>query len=154
MELPENFPMHAHLPRPLTLRALAEQRARVLDRGEIIPGDLSTFGVIAARATGADPAVLAAVERGAVEPVPVEPLREARVPVLVLNGTADLANQSVGRLLEVLPNARTGTCDGDHHTTPWYPSFQEAVVDFFTEQWRARGVPLRGLQAGTRPGMF
>jgi pimeloyl-ACP methyl ester carboxylesterase len=154
LDLPENFPMAAHLPRPLTLRAGAEGRARVLDRGEIFPGDLSTFGVIAARATGADPAVLAAVERGAVEPVPVEPLREARVPVLVLNGTADLANQSVGRLLEVLPNARTGSCDGDHHSTPWYPSFQEAVVDFFTEQWRARGVPLRGLQAGTRPGMF
>jgi hypothetical protein len=52
------------------LRALAEERARVLDRGEIIPGDLSTFGVIAARATGADPAMLAAVERGAAEPVP------------------------------------------------------------------------------------
>ena len=147
LDLPENFPMAAHLPRPLTLRAGAEGRARVLDRGEIIPGDLSTFGVIAARATGADPAALAVVERGGAEPVPVEPLRAAGVPVLVLNGTADLANQSVGRLLEVLPNARAGTCDGDHHSTPWYPSFQKAVVAFFTEQWRARGVPLRGLQA-------
>jgi pimeloyl-ACP methyl ester carboxylesterase len=145
MNLPENFPMAARLPRPLTLRALAEERARVLERGEIIPGDISTFGVIAARATGADPAVLAVVERGAAEPVPVEPLRKADVPVLVLNGTADFANQSVGRLLEVLPNARAGSCDGDHHTTPWYPSFQEAVADFFTEQWRARGVPLPGL---------
>ena len=154
MELPANYPMAAHLPRPLTLQALAEARAKVLDRGEIIPGDLSTFGVLAARATGADLAVLAAVERGAAEPVPVEPLRHAGVPVLVLNGTADLANQSVGRLLEVLPNARAGTCDGDHHVTPWYPSFHEAVLAFFTEQWRARGVPLRGLQAGTRPGMF
>jgi hypothetical protein len=41
----------------------------------------------------------------------------------------------------VLPNARAGTCDGDHHTTPWQPSFQEAVVDFFTGQWHARGLP-------------
>jgi pimeloyl-ACP methyl ester carboxylesterase len=153
-DLPENLPMAAHLPRRVTMRAHAEGRARVLDRGEIIPGDLSTFGVLAARATGADLAVLAAVERGAVEPVPVEPLRQAGVPVLVLNGTADFANQSVGRLLEVLPNARAGTCDGDHHSTPWYPSFQEAVVAFFTEQWRARGVPLRGPQAGTAPGML
>src|SRR5262249_29827411 len=152
MDLPQSFPVPVHWPRPLTLRALAEERARVLDRGEIIPGDLSTFGVIAARATGADLAALAAVERGAVELVPVEPLREAGVPVLVLNGAADFANQSVGRLLEVLPNARTGTCDGDHHSTPWHPSFHEAVVDFFTAQWRARGTPLRGLGAGTGPG--
>jgi pimeloyl-ACP methyl ester carboxylesterase len=140
LDLPENFPMAGHPPRPLTLRALAEERARVLERGEIIPGDRRTFGVLAARATGADLAVLAAVERGAAEPVPVERLRQADVPVLVLNGTADLANQSVGRLPEVLPNARAGTCDGDHHSTPWHPSFQEGVVAFFTEQWRARGV--------------
>jgi hypothetical protein len=99
---------------------------------------MSTFGVIAARATGADLAVLAAAERGA-DLVPVEPLRNVGAPVLVLNGAADVANQSVGRFLEVLPTARTGTCDGDHHTTPWQPSFQEAVVDFFTEQWQARG---------------
>jgi pimeloyl-ACP methyl ester carboxylesterase len=139
-ELPANLPMHTHLPRPLTLRSVAEERARVLDRGEIIPGNMSTFGVLAARATGADTAVLAAVERGAVEFVPVEPLRKADVPVLVLNGSADFANQSVARLLEVFPNTRAGTCDGDHHTTPWYPSFQEAVVDFFMEQCQTRGI--------------
>jgi pimeloyl-ACP methyl ester carboxylesterase len=139
-DLPANLPTHAHLPRPLTLRSIAEERAKVLDRGEIIPGNMSTFGVLAARATGADTAVLAAVERGAVEFVPIEPLRGANVPVLVLNGSADVANQSVGRLLEVLPNARAGTCEGDHHSTPWYPSYQQAVVDFFTEQWRARGI--------------
>jgi pimeloyl-ACP methyl ester carboxylesterase len=140
MVLPKGVPMAAHLPRPLTLPALAEGRAKVLERGEIIPGDMSTFGVIAARATGADLAVLAAAERGATDLVPVELLRNAGAPVLVLNGAADVANQSVGRFLEVLPNARAGTCGGDHHTTPWQPSFQEAVVDFFTEQWRARGI--------------
>jgi pimeloyl-ACP methyl ester carboxylesterase/DNA-binding transcriptional MerR regulator len=141
MVLPKGIPMAAHLPRPLTLPALAEARAKVLDRGEIIPGDMSTFGVIAARATGADLAVLAAAERGATDLVPVEPLENVGAPVLVLNGAADVANQSVGRFLEVLPNARTGTCDGDHHTTPWQPSFQEAVVAFFTKQWHARGIP-------------
>src|SRR6516164_7049033 len=144
MVLPKGFPMAAHLPRPLTLPVLAEGRAKVLDRGEIIPGDMSTFGVIAARATGADLEVLAAAERGATDLVPVEPLRNVGAPVLVLNGAADVANQSVGRFLEVLPNARAGTCDGDHHTTPWQPSFQEAVVDFFTERWRARGAAFEG----------
>src|SRR5262249_23875486 len=143
MVLPKGIPMAAHLPRPLTLPALAEARAKVLDRGEIIPGDMSTFGVIAARATGADLAVVAAAER-ATGLGPGEPLQKAGAPVLVLNGAADVANQSVGRFLEVLPNARTGTCDGDHHTTPWQPSFQEAVVDFFTEQWRARGAAFEG----------
>jgi pimeloyl-ACP methyl ester carboxylesterase len=144
MVLPKGIPMAEHLPRPLTLPALAEARAKVLDRGEIIPGDMSTFGVIAARATGADLAVLAAAERGATGLVPIEPLHNAAAPVLVLNGAADVGNQSVGRFLEVLPNARTGTCDGDHHTTPWQPSFQEAVVNFFTEQWRARGAAFEG----------
>jgi pimeloyl-ACP methyl ester carboxylesterase len=139
MVLPKGFPM-AHLPQPLTMPAIAEERAKVLDCGEIIPGDMSTFGVLAARATGADLAVLAAVERGGSDLISVEPLQNAGAPVLVLNGASDLANQSVGRFLEVLPNARTGTCAGDHFTTPWQPSFQEAVVDFFTEQWHARGV--------------
>jgi hypothetical protein len=92
------------------------------------------------RSTGGDPKVLAAVVRGAVaEQVPVDPLRQVKVPVLVLNGKADLANQAVARLLEVIPNAHSTACDGDHHTTPWYPSFQQAVINFFVEQWRARG---------------
>src|SRR5262249_15980159 len=133
MVLPEGIPLAAHLPRPVTLPALAEARAKVLDRGEIIPGDLSTFGVIAARATGADLAVFAAAAPGRAGLVPVEPLENVGAPVLVLNGAADVANQCVGRFLEVLPNARTGTCDGDHLTTPWQPSFQEAVVNFFTK---------------------
>src|SRR5262249_30163153 len=140
MVLPKGVPMAAHLPRPLTLPALAEGRAKVLDRGEIIPGDMSTFGVIAARATGADLAVLAAAERGATDLVPVELLQNVGTPVLVLNGAADIANQSVGRFLEVLPNAPTGACGGDHPTTPSQPSFQEAVVDFVTDQWHARGI--------------
>jgi hypothetical protein len=80
--------------------------------------------------------------------VPVDPMRQVRVPVLVLNGRADLANQAVGRLLEVMPNARAGACDGDHHSTPWQPSFQQAVVEFFAEQWRARGAAAEGRATG------
>jgi pimeloyl-ACP methyl ester carboxylesterase len=75
---------------------------------------------------------------------PPEALRAVKVPVLVLNGRADFANQSIGRLLEVLPHARSAACDGDHHSTPWDPSFQQAVVDFFEEQWRARGSQFSG----------
>ena len=56
----------------------------------------------------------------------------------------DLANQAVARLLEVIPNARCATCDGDHHTAPWYLSFQQAVVDFFAAQWPARGAAFDG----------
>jgi hypothetical protein len=71
--------------------------------------------------------------------VSAEKLRKVNVPVLVLNGKADVANQAVGRLLEVIPKARSAACDGDHQTTPWYPSFQQAVVAFLQEQWRGRG---------------
>jgi hypothetical protein len=76
-------------------------------------------------------------------------LRRVKAPVLVLNGKADLANQAVARLLEVIPNARSAACDGDHHTTPWYPSFQQAVVNFFAERWPARGAAFDG--RATRP---
>jgi hypothetical protein len=30
-------------------------------------------------------------------------------------------------------------CDGDHHSTPYQPTFQQAVVQFFEGQWRLRG---------------
>jgi pimeloyl-ACP methyl ester carboxylesterase len=144
MDLPANFPIPDGLTRPFTARAHAEAVANSLER-EIVPGNPGSVSAILVRATGGDPKVLAAAVRGAVaEPVPVDLMRQVKVPVLVLNGKADLANQAVGRLLEVIPNARSASCDGDHHTTPWYPSFQQAVVDFFAEQWRARGMPLEG----------
>jgi hypothetical protein len=101
---------------------------------------LTSAQVIAARASGADPKIWAAVLRGAVaEQVPPEALREAGAPVLVLNGKEDVANQATGRLLEVLPNARPGACEGDHASTPFQPSFQEAASDFYEEWWRASG---------------
>ncbi len=113
----------------------------MLDRNEIVRGDLMSAQVILVRATGADPNVLAAVLRGAMaEQVPPEALRKVEAPVLVLNGTADMANQAIRQLLEVLPNTRSATCEGDHGSTPFQPSFQQAVSVFFKEQWRARGV--------------
>jgi hypothetical protein len=133
------------LTRPFTPRAHAEALANLLERTGTDSDKPPSPSAILVRSTGGDPKVLAAVIRGAVaEPVPVDPLSRVKVPVLVLNGKEDLANQAVGRLLEVIPNARSAACDGDHHTTPWYPSFQQAVVNFFAARWPARADAPRG----------
>jgi hypothetical protein len=127
------------------MRAHAEALANLLEGTGNEAEKPASPSAILVRSTGGDPKVLAAVVRGAVgEQVPVEPLRRVKAPVLVLNGKADLANQAVARLLEVIPNARSAACDGDHHTTPWYPSFQQAVVNFFAERWPARGAAPEG----------
>jgi pimeloyl-ACP methyl ester carboxylesterase len=139
MELPENFPM-ADPARLLTMRAHAEAVASTLACSDATDGKPASAYRTLMRAMGNDPQALAAVLRGdGAEQVSPEALRRVRIPVLVLNGRQDAANQAVGRLLDVLPNARFAACDGDHHSTPWQPSFQQAVVDFFAEQWRARG---------------
>jgi hypothetical protein len=84
--------------------------------------------------------VLAAVIRGAVVPTwPTEELRKIEVPVLILNGTADVANQKIDRLLQEIPMARSAECNGDHNSTPYQPTFHKAVVEFFEGQWRLRG---------------
>ena len=58
------------------------------------------------RATGADPKVLAVI-RGAVMPTwPVEALRTIEVPVLILNGRADAANQKIDGHLGAMITAR------------------------------------------------
>lgn len=140
VDLPENYPVPGNLRRPFTMRQHAEALASSLDPVEPDTEKSQSPSALLARSTGGDPKVLAAAVRGAVaEQVPVEPLSRVQTPVLVLNGTADLANQAVARLLEVIPNARSAACDGDHHTCPWYPSFQQAVVDFFEKQWSACG---------------
>jgi pimeloyl-ACP methyl ester carboxylesterase len=145
MELPKHYPVPDGLTTPFTGRPHAEAQAKMLDALANNTEKPASLSAILLRAAGGDPKILAAVVRGAVgEPVPVEPLRQVKVPVLVLNGKADLANQSVARLLEVIPNARAACCDGDHHTSPWYPSFQRAVVDFFTPHWPARDVAIDG----------
>jgi pimeloyl-ACP methyl ester carboxylesterase len=145
MDLPKGYPVPANLPRPFTMRAHAEALANSLEGAVNETDKPKSPSAILARSTGGDPKVLAAAVRGAVaEQVPVDPLRKTKVPVLVLNGKADLANQAVARLLEVIPNARSASCDGDHHSAPWYPSFQQAVVNFFAEQWRARGAAADG----------
>jgi pimeloyl-ACP methyl ester carboxylesterase len=139
MDFPKSWPIPDSVPRPITGRVWAEEGARILEQGEIVPGHLASSSLIAARISGADPMVLAAVIRGAVAPMwPAEPLRTIDVPVLIINGKSDAANQKVGRLLGEIPTARFGTCDGDHNSTPYQPTFHQAVVAFFREQWHHR----------------
>jgi pimeloyl-ACP methyl ester carboxylesterase/DNA-binding transcriptional MerR regulator len=140
VDLPEHYPVPDNLTRPFTMRAHAEALANLLESVGTDTEKPRSPSAILVRSTGGDPKVLAAAVRGAVaEQVPVDPLRRVKVPVLVLNGKADLANQAVARLLEVIPNARSASCDGDHHTTPWHPSFHQTVINFFAERWRASG---------------
>jgi pimeloyl-ACP methyl ester carboxylesterase len=139
MDFPESWPIPDSVPRPITGRVWAEEGAKILEQGEIVPGHLASASLIAARVGGADPKVLAAVIRGAVAPMwPAEPLRTIDVPVLILNGKSDAANQKVSRLLGEIPTARFAACEGDHHSTPYQPTFHQAVVTFFQEQWRQR----------------
>jgi pimeloyl-ACP methyl ester carboxylesterase len=140
VDLPKHFPVPENLTRPFTMRQHAEALAKSLEGVGDGTGKPKSAHEILVRSADGDPRVLAAAVRGAIaEEVRVDPLRRVKVPVLVLNGTADLANQAVARLLEVMPTARSAACDGDHHSTPWYPSFQQAVVNFFRDQWQARG---------------
>ena len=111
----------------------------MLEKNELVPGNLGSAHVIAARVTGADPKVLAAVIRGAVaDQMTAEQLNRIRVPVLVLNGKGDVANQQTERLLKEIPIGTLGECEGDHHSTPYQPSFHQAVVGFLERQWRER----------------
>jgi pimeloyl-ACP methyl ester carboxylesterase len=139
LEFPANWPVPDSVPRPLTIRVWAEEGARILEQGEIVPGHLASANLIAARVTGADPMVLAAVIRGVVaRQLPAEALQRVDVPVLILNGKTDAANQKIDRLLKEITSARSAQCDGDHHSSPYDPTFQQAVVQFFKEQWRLR----------------
>ena len=139
MEFPKSWPIPDSVPRPITRSVWAEEGARILEQGEIVPGHLASASLMAARATGADPKVLAAVIRGAVMPPwPVEALRTIEVPVLILNGRADAANQKIDGLLRAIPTARAASCEGDHNSTPYEPTFHQAVIRFFQEQWRLR----------------
>src|SRR6516225_4020820 len=139
IDFPKSWPIPDSVPRPITGRVWAEEGAKILESGEVVPGHLASATLIAARVTGADPKVLAAVIRGAVAPMwPAEPLRTIEVPVLILNGKSDAANQKVARLLGEIPTARFKACEGDHHSTPYQPTFHRAVVALFQEQWRRR----------------
>jgi pimeloyl-ACP methyl ester carboxylesterase len=91
MDLPEQFPLPEGLTRPFTMRARAEALANSLDSVGNETEKPKSLGAILVRSTGDDPTVLAAAVRGAVaEPVPVDPLRQVRVPVLVLKVSKDV----------------------------------------------------------------
>jgi len=140
MEFPKNWPVPDSVPRPITARVWLEEGAKILEKGEIVPGHLASANLIGARVTGTDPKVMAAVIRGALmESLSAEALQRIDIPVLILNGKADAANLKIAGLLQAIPTARAGECEGDHSSTPYEPTFQQAVVQFFEEQWRLRG---------------
>jgi pimeloyl-ACP methyl ester carboxylesterase len=139
MEFPKNWPVPDSVPRPITARVWLEEGAKILEKGEMVPGHLASANLIGARVTGTDPKVMAAVIRGALmESLPAEPLQRVNIPVLILNGKADAANVKVAGLLKAIPTARAGECEGDHSSTPYQPTFQQAVIHFFKDQWRLR----------------
>ena len=65
------------------------------------------------------------------------------MPVLVLNGKADIANQKITRLLDCIPNATSILCEGDHYSAPFQPTFQQAAIDFFENQWKRQSIDFR-----------
>ena len=82
LEFPKNWPVPEHLPKPLSHKIWAEEGARVLEKNELLPGNLASAHVIAARVTGADPKVLAAVIRGAVaDQMTAEQLHRIRMQI-------------------------------------------------------------------------
>jgi pimeloyl-ACP methyl ester carboxylesterase len=139
LEFPKSWPVPDYVPRPLTARVWAEEGARILEQGEIVPGHLASASLMAARASGADPKVLAAVIRGAImNTLPADAFVRVDIPVLILNGKADAANQKIAGLLKAIPTAHAADCEGDHASTPYQPTFQQAIVQFFEGQWRLR----------------
>ncbi len=136
LEFPSNWPVPESVPRPLTSKIWALEGAKILEGGELVRGHLASANLIAARATGADPKVLAAVIRGAVaEPFQIEELNRIATPLLFLNGKTDVANQKNALLLREIKTASAASCEGDHHTTPYQPSFHRAVIAYF------KGIP-------------
>ena len=139
MEFPKNWPVPDSVPRPITARVWLEEGAKILEKGEMFPGHLASANLIGARITGTDPKVMAAVIRGALmESLPAEPLQRVNIPVLILNGKSDAANVKIAGLLKAIPTARAGECEGDHSSTPYQPTFHQAVIHFFEDQWRLR----------------
>jgi pimeloyl-ACP methyl ester carboxylesterase len=139
MEFPKNWPVPDSVPRPITARVWLEEGAKILEKGEMVPGHLASANLIAARVTGADPKVLAAVIRGALmETLPADGFQGVDIPVLILNGKADAANQRIAGLLKAIPTARAEECEGDHHSAPYQPTFQQAIVGFLKQQWQQR----------------
>jgi pimeloyl-ACP methyl ester carboxylesterase len=144
MEFPKNWPIPDSVPRPITGRVWLEEGAKILEKGEMVPGHLASANLIAARVTGIDPKVMAAVIRGALmETLHADGFQGVEVPVLILNGKVDAANQRIAGLLKAIPTASAGVCEGDHHSAPYQPTFQQAVVDFLKQQWRQRSSPLK-----------
>ena len=87
MEFPKNWPVPDSVPRPITAKVWLEEGAKILEKGEMVPGHLASANLIGARVTGTDPKVMVAVIRGALmNSLPAEALQRIDIPVLILNG--------------------------------------------------------------------
>ena len=96
MEFPKSWPVPDSVPRPITVRVWLEEGAKILEKGEMVPGHLASANLIGARITGTDPKVIAAVIRGALmNSLSAEALQRVDIPVLILNGKADAANEKI-----------------------------------------------------------
>jgi len=70
----------------------------------------------------------------ALEAISVEELRSANVPVLVLNGGADLGAEDEHDLTPFIPGAKRITAGhSDHETAPSDPVFQAELSEFLTD---------------------
>ena len=95
---------------------------------------------------------LRVIGRGTVSGIgQVEALRTIQVPVLILNGRADAANQKIDGLLRAIPTARASFCDGDRHSAPYQPT-SLALVRFNRTCITARRRPARSPSSSTPPG--
>jgi pimeloyl-ACP methyl ester carboxylesterase len=133
--LPKGMPGMEGLSERLSVAEYSERQAQAIDRHLDGGGPASVYELF-----DADPRAMAAALRGTLsQATPPEELRDIQIPVLVINGTADFANQEVEHLVAAFPNARAAACDGDHLMAPFYPSFQRAIVEFLREQWKTEG---------------
>jgi pimeloyl-ACP methyl ester carboxylesterase len=132
LEFPKNWPIPDSVPRPLNRRVSAEEGARILEQGEIVPGHHASANLIAARVTGADPKVLVAVMKYQDRYVDYPECfrRPGRHECTSIMGEpTPPIKRSTG--FSAIPTARSAASEGDHHSTPYQPTFQQAVVEFF-----------------------
>ena len=115
--------------------ANSESAARAVETGETAEGDPAAAQAFArfARASGNDPASLAACLRRPATPLRPEELSRLEVPVLVVLGDRDFAGPA-DPLLAALPDARLVTLHGgDHFGTPKDFRFIDAALAFLRD---------------------
>ncbi len=83
-----------------------------------------------ARRTGNDQEALDAMQRAPRDRVDRATLGQVTSPVLILNGSRDLAAGQATRLVTAIPGARSARVPGGHLTAVGRPEFRSAIVHF------------------------